>query len=171
MKIGSAVVSTSRESKEMEYKNIVSDDVSRLTEVQKNRFLLGQAGLVKLQSYTSFEEIRIFCSKPWHGTTLDISTTKNTLGRQAVEFLLGRTTNKPSACGSYKRLPADHSILGQHCQNVWGATWNSANLYYFPIFINGKAHVNLQSSDRMECDDYKDDPGFSPVGSWAYYVR
>ena len=45
LKVGSAIIATKTESKEVEFKKVLSDDISRLSEVENGRFLLGRIGL------------------------------------------------------------------------------------------------------------------------------
>jgi len=177
--VGHAVVEKESESKEVEYRKILSDDLTKLGEVTQKRFLLGAYGLYSLYNFTSFEQIRFFCHKPWHGRTVHIRTKNNTIGKDVVDFMLERSITKPVSCDSYERFADDDSALGKNCamwhQKHWygvGARGKGGSMYDTPMVIDWQHYFSLFPG-RIECDDYvKNDKAiFSSIGKWAFYVR
>ena len=47
-------------------------EISSLAEATGGRFLLNHGLIGTLANYTGFKELRVRCSKPWHGRTEDV---------------------------------------------------------------------------------------------------
>merc|ERR1712168_172625 len=178
LQMGSAVVNKDSEKTEVDNERLFSDDITSLTKVKSNRFLLGRNGMKELQKHTKFTEIRFHCTKKWHGRTVDIKTDKSRIdGQQAVKFLLGVNDETPHSCHSYKRLRGDSSRLASDCEQ-WGygsekGIWNEPDMYNYPFYSSndGKYSYFTLISGYLQCDDNVDERGFDSVGSWSYYVR
>ena len=177
---GHATVEKESEAEEVYYTKIQSDDYSRLSNVVGGRYLLSTNGINQLSTAYNFTQIRIRCSKPYHGRTLDIVTTTTSKGTFARDWLLRRRSEylKPPSCGSYERLPQDTSYLGGHCED-WedsakDGVWNYNHLYYYPMeaFDGNVWHEVSLLGDRYDwCDDDDDHPHYSNVGKWSYFIR
>ena len=123
--IGHATVKKESEADEVDYEKIQSDDFTKLSKVVGGRYLLSINGLNQLSTVYNFSQIRIRCSKPYHGRTVDIKTTTTSDGIWAGDWLLHRRTQSPQppSSGSYARLPEDTSYLGAHCGKWLDGVW------------------------------------------------
>ena len=81
--MGRAVVKTDASATEVHYQKLLSDDISKLHQVETN-FLLGTKGLNTLRKYISFSQLRFQCHKPYHGRKLDIYTRDNQRGEKVI---------------------------------------------------------------------------------------
>ena len=193
--VGHATVEKESEAVEVDYRNIQSDDITKLSKVVGGRYLLSIDGLNQLSTVYNFSQVRISCSKPYHGRTFDIMTTTTSDGTWARDWLLHRRSDqpKPPSCGSYARLPEDTSYLGANCEKWRDGEWYYNHLYVAPIGAWDGArttttttttttrdvfsridlwyHVSLEGGRNQLCDDYTDHPHFSSVGHWSYYMR
>ena len=131
-------------------------------------------------------QMRFHCSLPNSSPTktLHLVTTKDSYGKAVVNWLTGRSTIRPAACNSYKRLPGDNSYISQHCSswNTGGATWGKPDItiplkdFFIDhmMFVSGKGHWNLYEStdlpNRFECDNER--TNVIQIGDfWQIYVR
>jgi len=137
--------------------------------------LLSIDGLNQLSTVYNFSQIRISCSKPWHGRTLDIKTTTTSEGTWARDWLLQRKTksSRPPSCGSYARLPEDTSYIGANCHKWYQGKWWINQLYDDPLGAHdGDVWYGLDLHDGRDwCDDDCIHPHFSSVGQWSFFVR
>ena len=69
---GHATVKSESEAEEVDYETIKSDNFTQLSNVVGGRYLLSMDGLNQLSKVYDFTQIRIRCTKPYHGRTLDI---------------------------------------------------------------------------------------------------
>ena len=178
--VGQAVVEEESQRKEVEYRKLLSDDVTQLKKVAQNRFLLGTGGLNILKKYISFEQIRFFCHKPGHGRSVHIRTKTNVNGKAVVDLMLEKSKVRPPSCNSFETFPDDNSNIGNNCSKWFGKIWyddgeraRGAKMYADPMVIANRYYFSLAPSGWIECDDFVNDRkhGYSSVGRWAFYVR
>jgi len=169
---GHATIETEDERHDVDYRRIQSSDITQLSNVTAGRFLLSTQGLNKL---FPFQELRIKCSKAYHGRTVDIKTAKNKIGRWVVERFLHKQMPvlQPPSCGSFTALATDSSFIGGHCDKWTGGRWFFDNLYEYPMYAAGEKLLYTISllAGRAECDDNIYHPHYTSVGQWSYFVR
>ena len=161
----------------------------QIKEYKTNKLALSTDGLHTLGTKMYFEQLRFFCHKKIPGRTFDIATTTNSSGYQVVQYFTAQTNDLPESCGSYYRLSDDNSTLAGQCAR-WGyqsstkfvGKWHydagpasSENrLLDHAAFVAGEGHWLVQQSNgRWECDDYKDNAGYTVSSGdfWKIFVR
>lgn len=89
--IGNATSTTNQESYLMAYEylyqnaNITSLD--SLSEVNKGRFLLSGTKFTELSRYTDFKQLRVLCTKPYHGRTFHMMSNANASGEVFKKYV------------------------------------------------------------------------------------
>ena len=133
--------------------------VAALSTLQNHRTLQGPLGY-------PFTEIRLVCTKPWHGRQIDIVLMEPLVDElmiaSAAQRILVRGTD-------YRPLQGDNSNMMSTSQDIIKV--DRGYLYKYPIYVHDTFHVSIFDDNRMECDDYFGDPGFSSVGNWQYFIR
>ena len=69
----------------------------------------------------------------------------------------------------YRALPGDTSNLMSYSGDFYKV--ENANLFFFPLYANYAYHVSIADANRMECDDFFIDNGYTNAGAWQYYIR
>ena len=162
--------------------NIFDNTISNQGQIQDlekavgGRYLLNYTLLPTLRDQIPFQELRIFCYKPWHKRTLHLKTQLNDNGgTQIYRYMYGDESGFSYCNKTIDFLSNDSSMMSQEpCENLTTITWHSG-LYGHIIHKPMQYHVMLSSSGddkRIECDDrFWDTKGFSYVGQWKYFVR
>ena len=150
------------------YNSIKQPKLQSLVNVKTGAYVLTYLSTGLIRTNYHFTEMRIVCTKPWHGRRVDVVLTG-----QIVDDLLDQQSNLQRALlpGEYRPLPRDTSLLFNTSPNEILRKKSSAHLYYFPIFVFAKAHVSIRYANRIECDDYHSDTGFQTAGNWQFYIR
>ena len=143
-------------------KNTFRETMEQINNGQNS--VLSTAGLRQLMNEQPFTQIRVWCTKPWHGRVVDIVLI-NKANLNALLWI-GTTTEKLYKGSGYKFLADDTSLLSSVNELTKGT-----DLYDHFVYSYGLSHVQIYSWDRMECDDDKANAGFKRTGSWVYYVR
>ena len=138
--------------------------------------------LLQLKQHIKFTQLRYFCHQNSAGRIFHIMTKRNQAGEAAVRYLIENAQTRPPACGSFKRLPDDNSILAANC-NKWGNDgncnkcnkWGHPNhrmtyrVYNNPIFWEGKSYVNFYPK-FLACDGFSNAP-LAKGDKWQLFVR
>lgn len=73
---------------ELWFFDLVKSDISFVVDHMKDgRVLLDEIKLPDLESYINFTQIRIYCTKPWHGRTFDMASRNNGSGEQFKKYI------------------------------------------------------------------------------------
>ena len=147
--------------------------ISDLGEAPRGRFLISDQGSVlsSLLNYTGgFREVRVKCTKTWHGRVVHAVLKGDYVLKALIE-----NTPKYGLCESDLRFLHDDTSLMKDldCTHL-NIGYNTASLYDHLLYGNNR-HVLLgagDGGDRFECDDKKwDGTGYTDVGSWTYFIR
>ena len=150
------------------YDSIKQEQLQSLVKVKTGAYVLGLSTTKEFRNLINyhFTEIRIVCTKPWHGRRVD-----GVLTGQLVDDLLNRSSYGAIPSGDYHYLTGDTSWLFNTASTEIRHKVELATPYYFPIYLHDKSHVSIQNADRIECDDILTDAGFQKIGTWQYYIR
>ena len=121
---------------------------------------------------TTFSEIRMKCSKPYHGRTIDIAINN----AQVIDslFLNSTSAEQQQICQNtdFYLLQADNSHIGQvSCPFSGLPNFVTAKLYNHGYFTYHTQHFHIYQPDRMDCDDFPRDHHRPYVGNWQYFIR
>lgn len=121
------------------------------------------------------KEIRIYCSKPWHGRTIHLVLSKESeKGPEVFDYLGNQGDSISGFCPKpFRLLPDDNSYISALKCNVYGTGdfTPGVRLYDHWMFVGGTYHIMPGHGNRYECDDFIPQPGYTPIGVWNYYVR
>lgn len=139
--------------------------ISQLWKTQNGRFLLGYRLLSQIHSYTGFNEVRVWCYKPWHGRVFHAI-----LSGSLVNHVLGKTGSTYDHCKDARFLSDDTSQLGQTKCSDLKTGFGPPHIYHHLLFKYPN-HVQIVAADRFECDDYINAEGYQNTGQWLFYLR
>ena len=146
--------------------------ISDLGEAPGGRFLISDNGSVlsSLNHYTGgFGEVRVRCTKTWHGRVVHAVLK----GDYLLKALIEKTT-KYGLCESDLRFLHDDTSLIKYfdCTELRIGYKTAISLYDHLLYGNGH-HVLLNGDDdRFECDDKEGiEDGYTTAGSWTFFVR
>ena len=125
--------------------------------------------LKQIRSEKHFTEYRIKCYKPSTGRNLHLVLFKE-------DYINGLLNSSPPVTALnkgeyYRALGDDESLIGSESASVCRS---DSNFYDHIIYFAGSAHLQIESTDRLECDDYNlhsSFPSFRNTGHWEFYVR
>ena len=130
---------------------------------QSSVLTIGQ--LQQLMSQNKFTEFRIKCRKPSVGRNLDIVLFQEDFIRsllyENVPPLIDITRGV-----HYRALRDDESLIGGSATAL-----SYDNFYSHSIFTPNQAHVQIDSTSRLECDDFRGVNNNKNVGHWEFFVR
>ena len=125
--------------------------------------------LKQIRSEKPFTEYRIKCYKPSTGRNLHLVLFKE-------DYINGLLNSSPPVTALnkgeyYRALGDDESLIGRELVLESAPT---SNFYDHMIYLPRRAHIQISSANRLECDDYNQPssfPSFRNTGHWEFYVR
>ena len=161
-------------SKAIEIYNAVKLQSQKIKDIPKTiqgNFLLKPELLGTLQGYMhGFKELRVFCTKPWHGRTLDIVINLEDPSMAKLASGGGNIAHEDRVdqCSGRSRFLSDDSSLmsTKSCSQILTYENYHANVVYVTHYY----HVIIKEN-RIECDDKYSNGGFDSRGRWFFYVR
>lgn len=134
-------------------------------------YLDSRDGLISLQSFMSFTQIRFRCYNFGQGRTMDISTLENERGNSFLSYLMNDAGRSPS-CYSYQSNSGNYDFISQFCylweDKMWSYSGESNPTKLYKRLI---AYIqngwNFGNGLPITC-------GGSPIsreGQWQIFVR
>lgn len=123
--------------------------------------------LQDLRSQKFFTEFRIKCYKPSVGRSVHLVLFKEDYINGLLYTSLSITTLQKGEY--YRALNDDRSSIGSAS---YATCISYSNLYSHALYTHGLGHVQIESTSRLECDDYNNGiSSFSNTGNWEFFVR
>ena len=138
-------------------------------------YLLSGDVLNSLRLKIGFSEIRIYCTKPYHGRInhAKFSNTTTALFNYAVDF--SSSSFPPNLCNALQYMPDDNSVTkAQPCSSLSGTPSYTNQRLYNHIWhvVGGSSQIAVWTPLRMECDDPGDNVAeYNNFGTWLFHVR
>ena len=151
-----------------------------ISNYHSGKVVLTKTAVNELRTHLPFTQLRFYCSKQHHGRTFHVTTVANSTGEAVVQYFSGQTDVHPHACGSFKRMDDDDSLLAGLCHRwgyeagayevgKWGSERGQDRLYDQPVFVHALYHWRLtEDGSRLDCDDWN---AASPGDFWKVFVR
>ncbi|XP_048587149.1 uncharacterized protein LOC5517189 isoform X3 [Nematostella vectensis] len=155
-----------------------SKDWTVISRYDDNSVHLSIKGLKVLRDLDYFRQLRWYCKMESVGRVLHIATALNETGDHVVRQMTDTASSRPSACGSFYRLPDDTSIISTNCMkwdsdnNRWKGN-NDDALVKDIIHMKDDSGVNHKLGmikGNFYCDTDKIPDNFNNA-SWALYYR
>ena len=136
-------------------------------------YLLSGDVLSSLRSIIGFSEVRVYCTKPYHGRINHAKfSTAATAGQVLFDYAVSSSSIPVDLCNALQYMPDDSSVTKvQPCSSLRSSsTSTNQRLYNFIWYVNAKTHITVMSSSRMDCDDYSN-AAYNNFGTWLFHVR
>ena len=153
--------------------SVMSTSFQDLYKSAAENYLLSGDALNNLRSIIGFSEVRVYCTKPYHGRINHAKfSTASTAEEALFNYAIKSSSIPVDLCNALQYMPDDNSVTKvQPCSSLRpSSTSNNQRLYNFIWYVSGKTHITVMSPSRMDCDDYND-AGYNNFGTWLFHVR
>lgn len=150
-------------------------EISTLADFPTDQNYLAKSPFLStFRKLADFKQFRFECNSAITKRKIHIKTKRSMMS--VVDYLVGKTRDQPTACGSFTTYEDDSSEISKKCQawgydkNVWGDGNYNTRLADHPMYVRGTNHWVLRKDrSRFECDNY----GISSTAGdfWYVYVR
>lgn len=155
----------------------LEQDINKLNNIITGQFRLSSDKVAHLEPFIGkVTQYRFYCHKNWHGRTMHFSNKLNADGLLFRDAMQNPSVNwlQNGDCPDTFTFYND-STMHTKCPytSIFGSQWelDSSNRLYHHFLYNPASTLILLIYDRFECDDWKNNPGFTYAGHWLYYVR
>ncbi|XP_066934326.1 uncharacterized protein [Clytia hemisphaerica] len=131
--------------------------------------------LMQFHTFNELTEIRFSCTKEWHGRKVNMAVKNEQFlrkvigtGGSGIPCFCPRSENGNTP-SMIRFLEGDTSLYNTNDCTKYSTS--DTVVWGFCVFRTNFVHVNIYSVQRMECDDWSSDNGFTPQGEWWYYAR
>ena len=151
-------------------KATISSAMNTIKSGQSSVLSLGQLQLLK-STYGGFSEIRIKCRKPSAGRTTHIVLAGDAFVHNLITNRDGSYHSNPSGYFIRAMSDDDDSDIGKSTSHAF--EYNPNTFYSHIVFVWNIGHIQIGSTDRLECDDSHtvDATSFHNIGNWQFFVR
>ena len=136
-------------------------------------YLLSGDVLNSLRSIIGFSEIRVYCTKPYHGRINHAKFSTATTAEEALfNYARGSSSAPENLCNALQYMPDDNSITKlEPCSSLKPSTVpTNRRLYDFIWYAKMITYVTVMSPNRMDCDDFYENDN-KRFGTWLFHVR
>ena len=146
--------------------------------LNNTRYLSSPAGLVALNNYMGYAQMRFYCFMDNPGRTVHLKTLDNSAATTLHNYMRQQTSSVTPACNNYFTYDDDTSVLKSLC-STWGgghtgwghASYTANSLYLHVLGVPATNAWAFGLNNLMRCDCGPDEEGNFKFGTWRVYVR